>query len=239
MFCPECGKEIPVGARFCNFCGAVIPESAPRHARDDYDGEYDESTRVYRPDDLPDEERTKLYDLDNFAGYGEPVPPEEDYPYDDREFIDDSYDNYSDGEDDRTFMDKMDEKFRRDDDLPKKPKNKAWIWVIVIVAILVVAGIVTVVAITSGNAKKNNIAPTAATTAATVKPTVKPTEAPKPTKAPATQPPATEAPAPTAPPATEAPQVITEPPATQPPAPTQAPAPTAAPEPETQPQPES
>lgn len=239
MFCPECGKEISGGAKFCNYCGAPIPESGPRHAREDYgdpsaypNREYDESTRVYRPDDLPPEEPTKLYDLQNFEGYGEPVPPEEDYPYDDREFIDDSYDNYSDGEDDRTFMDKMDEKFRRDDDMPKKRKNKAWIWALVVVAILVVAGVVTVVAITSGNAKKNNTAPTTATVAATVKPTVKATEAPKPTKAPATQPPApTEAPAPTNPPATEAPQIITEPPATQPPAPTQAPA-TAAPEPE-------
>lgn len=29
MICPNCGKEIPEGAKFCNFCGVHIGEAAP------------------------------------------------------------------------------------------------------------------------------------------------------------------------------------------------------------------
>jgi hypothetical protein len=35
MFCPQCGKQVPDGARFCNFCGATIagpPQSDPMSA---------------------------------------------------------------------------------------------------------------------------------------------------------------------------------------------------------------
>jgi hypothetical protein len=32
MFCPQCGKQVPDGAQFCNFCGAEIAASAARAA---------------------------------------------------------------------------------------------------------------------------------------------------------------------------------------------------------------
>lgn len=240
MFCHECGKEIPDGAKFCNFCGAAMPEAGPRHARPEADTEllysFSDKSIPQVPDiDEPDPlDRTKVYEnLDetkvyNFEELERRAPESEDHlkkAPDDREMIGDSYENYQDGEDDDTFMDKLDNRFRRDEDnrdrRPQK-KNKTWLWITlgVLAAVLVI-----VLAILGFSGKlfgssKKTLPTVKPTVAATVKPTQKPnpTQAPRPTQAPApteAPKPATEAPKPVteAPPITEAPKPVTEPPA--------------------------
>jgi len=241
MFCNKCGKELPDGSKFCNYCGAQMPEAAPRHARPEPEeiysysdenarSEYDvseEMTKVYGPDDGLDQ--TKVYNFENF----EEKPGSSDVPeIDEREIIDDSFDNYSE---DDTFMDKMDRKFRRDDYDRRPQQNKhTWVWVVLGILAVVLIAVIAVLAVNGLNKKSDkDPKPTAATTAtqkATEKPTEKPTQKPtqKPTKAPETQAPQTEAPA-TQAPQTEAP--VTEAPQTEAPEPeTEAPAP----EPETE-----
>ncbi|MBQ3265135.1 MAG: zinc-ribbon domain-containing protein [Ruminococcus sp.] len=242
MLCPKCRKEISEGSKFCNHCGAALPEPEPRHARQDSEGELysysdkgkhddlndltpDEPTRVFDPvRDGVDE--TKVYPLGAFTD-GTPEPP---YP-NDREDFGDSYEDYRDDEDDKTFMDKLDDRFRRDDeydDRPPRKSSKTWLWITlgVLAAVLIILfAILTFSGKLFGG--KNNISPTVKpTAAAAVQPTQTPTEAPvptetqAPTKSPETEPPATDAPATDAPPITEAPRP------TDAPAPTEAPAPT-------------
>lgn len=244
MLCNNCGKEITDGAKFCNNCGAPVPEPAPRHARPDPEEEVysysdknlhdeldrtppEEPTRVFDP--IRDAaEETRVYDLKQH----EDDRFQQDQPYDPNKDINDSYENYSDGEDDQTFMDRMDNRFRRyddeDEDRPPK-KNKTWLWITlgVLAAVLI---IVFAILAFSGSIFKGDNKPTSLpTAAATVKPTEKPTEKatekPQPTKAPETkapetQAPATQAPATEAPPITEAPKP-TDPPVTPTDAPTQ------------------
>ena len=146
-------------------------------------GPVGDSTRVFEPADAP-----KDYHFENFEGTREPMPPD---GYDDREFIGDSYDNYTDGEDDRTFMDKLDDRFRRDDEY-KKPRNLTWLWIVLSAAAVVLFAVIIVMAVTASNRNKGNTLPTAApTVAATAAPTVPATEAPAPTDPPETEPPET------------------------------------------------
>lgn len=240
MFCNKCGKELPDGSKFCNYCGAQMPDAAPRHARSDPEeiysfsdenarSEYDvseEMTKVYGPDDGLDQ--TKVY---NFEAFEEKPGSADNTPaIDEREIIDDSFDNYTE---DDTFMDKMDKKFRRDDyGRPPQKKSNTWIWVVLGILAVVLIGVIAVLAVNgiNKNADKNPTKPTAATTATqkatekpTQKPTQKPTEKPKPTQAPRTEAPATQPPQ-TEPPVTEAPQTEA-PPVTEAPAPTDAPEP--------------
>ena len=244
MFCNNCGKEIPDGAKFCQHCGAQLPEPTPRHARPEPETEEvysysdkelhdeldrtppEEPTRVFDP--IRDAAETRVFDPNQYMGESYP----QDQPNND---LDDSYETYYDGEDDQTFMDRMDNRFRRnddDEDRPPKKSSKTWLWITlgVLAAVLI---IVFAILAFSGSIFKGSNKPTALpTTVATVKPTEKatekPTEAPKPTKAPETkapetQAPATQAPETEAPPITEAPKP-TEPPVTptDPPAPTEA-----------------
>lgn len=237
MFCQKCGKEIPDGAKFCSFCGAPSPEPSPRHAKPDPEELYsysdeqihdEDATRVFDPEQGVDEP-TRVYNFENFEdngqGFGVPYDQGGMYP-NEPEPLNDSYENYQDGLDDDTFMDRMDNKFRRDDyddydehGRPPKKKSKAWLWITLgIVAVVLI--IVFAVLAFSGNLFGNKkAAPTVAPTAATV---AKATTAPKPTKAPETQAPETQAPATeppaTQPPATEAPEPITEAPKTEAPA---------------------
>ena len=253
MFCQHCGKPIPDGANHCSFCGARVDEPAPRHARPEDDELYSYSdrrvpddgdlTRVYEPDQI---DQTKVYNFANFEGQGDGYDPNRDPNYDsnyDPDYdpnydprypdgpvpIGDDYENYQDGQSDDTFMDRVDQRFRRDDDddyddprRPRKKKSKAWIWIIVV--ILVIAAIVIAFFALKGKLfGKNDMKPTAPTAVAA---TAKPTQAPA-TQAPrATDPPvATSAPATFAPAPTEAPQIVTETPQPE----TQAPAPTTPP----------
>lgn len=242
MYCHQCGKEIPDGAKFCNFCGEPMPQ-APRHARPDpqpeelysfsdpsmadadpYPLDYsDDRTRVFDP--VRDEiDETKVY---NFEAFEEHDPVREEYVAidDDRERFDDSYENYLDGEDDDTFMDKLDNKFRRDDDYddrrPPQRSSKTWLWITLGVFAAVLIVVFAILAF-SGSlfGGKKNAAPTVKPTVAA---TVKATEKPKPTEAPkqTEKPKPTEAPKPTQASApTQAPQPITEAPQpTDPPAP--------------------
>lgn len=269
MFCQHCGKPIPDGASHCSFCGAPVDEPSPRHARPEDDELYSysdrhisddkDSTRVFDPNRDPIDE-TKVYNFAAFEGQGDGYDPNLDPNYDpnyDPNFdpnydpnydprypdgpvpIGDDYENYQDGQSDDTFMDKVDQRFRRDDydDYedgrgPRKKKSKAWIWITVIVIVVSLIAALAF-AVFSGNLfGKNNAKPTTprATVAATAKPTQAPaTQAPRQTQAPAPTeaPRPTQAPAPTQAPqiVTEAPRIVTEAPApTQPPAPTQAPA---------------
>ena len=88
MFCPKCGREIPDGAQFCTYCGAVTAEPAPRHAKpaaqeelysysdetmprdaDEFAfNEYQDQTRVFDPTQ-PSLDETKVY---NFAAFEDP-----------------------------------------------------------------------------------------------------------------------------------------------------------------------
>ena len=243
MFCNQCGKELPDGSRFCNRCGAEMPVKEPRHARPESEEIFSHSDRnehsefdvtplgMNQQDTTEISQRTQVYD---FALFEEPeAPPRE--MIDDREIINDSFDNYT--EDDGTFMDKLDRQFRRDDDDDDdEKKNNTWLWVLlgVVAAILVIAiGFVVVKALNNGTDKDNKptsaatVATQPATRQATEAPTEKPTEAPteKPTEAP-TQAPETEPPAPTEPPVPEP----TDPPEPEPtdppiPEPTELPAP--------------
>lgn len=265
MYCHKCGKEIPDGAKYCNYCGEAMPEAAPRHARPEPEPEelysFSDKSRLDPIDTGVTDplDRTRLYEnLDetkvyNFEAFEEhfPAPDEEPLrrPEDDREIIGDSYELYRDGDDDDTFMDKLDNRFRRDDyddhDDRRRKNSKAWLWITlgVLAAVLIVVFAVMAFSgkLFGGNNKPlPTVRPTAA---ATVKPTEKPrpTQAPKPTQAPepTKAPDPTQAPEPTeAPkPPTEAPQPITEAPKppteapaepTEPPAePTQEPASTA------------
>ena len=243
MFCNKCGKELPDGSKFCNYCGAKMPDASPRHARSDPEeifsysdenarSEYDvseEMTKVYGPDDGLDQ--TKVY---NFEAFEEKDPPaSRNVPeIDEREIIDDSFDNYSE---DDTFMDKMDRKFRRDDYDRRPQQNKhTWVWVVLGILAVVLIAVIAVLAVNGLNKNSDkNPKPTAATTATqkvtekptekpTQKPTQKPTEAPKPTQAPQTEAPPTQAPETEAPPVTEAPEPETEAPAPEPEPETQA-----------------
>ena len=215
MFCHHCGKEIPDGAKFCNFCGKAMPEAGPRHARPEPEEifSYSDGNRPSEFDvnELDEKDMTKVY---NFAAFEDNSPASEhsdDPVADDRENIDDSYENYQDGEDDDTFMDKLDNKFRRDEYDRKPPQNnKLWLWItlgVLAVVLIIVFAIMAFSGTFSGNKKA---LPTAATTATTAKATEKPkpTDAPKPTQAPEP----TYAPDPTeAPPEpTDEPQPITE-----------------------------
>lgn len=247
MICKNCGKTVPDGAQVCTFCGAPLSEEhAPRHARPDSEPEelysysdrhisddmdstrvfdpgrdIDDSTRVFRPGEFDDREKAYRDAFD--PNYDPNFAPGYDPAYDpayDPENIGDSYENYQDGEDDDTFMDKVDHRLRRDDrNHPKK--KRTWLWITLGVFAVVIALVLGFFAV-SGNpfGGKNNAKPTSATAPVA---TAKPTQAPV-TQAPApTEPPATQAPAPTEPPATQ-PPAPTEPPATQPPAPTEPPA---------------
>lgn len=251
MFCHKCGKEIPDGARFCNYCGTAMPEPGPRHARPEPESDeifsYSEENRPTEfdvdPDKLEIRESTRVfdpiretaakdYDLSLFEDGEDDREPDEEPPVsDDRENINDSYDNYTDDEDDRTFMDKLDDRFRRDDDHPGRQNSKTWLWVVLGIVIVALVIVIAVLAITASSGDRNkNVKPTTAPTAAA---TVNVTEPEKPT-----DPPATEAPAPTDPPATEAP-APTSAPITEAPAPTEAPQPEPEPEPEPEPQPDT
>lgn len=230
MFCHNCGKEVIDGAKFCRYCGAEIPEQTLRHARPEPEEIYSHSDMNEHTgfdvtplgvdqqdaDDISD--RTRVYDFGRFEDNR--VPGQE--PYDDREIINDSFDEYT--EEENPYDDRLDEYFREENILEKK---NTWLWVVlgVVIAILIIAiGFIAVRAITQ-NTNKNNkpTVSTVATVPATQKPTEKPTEPP--TQAPQpTQAPVTEAPAPTDPPAPEP----TDPPApvpTDPPAPTETPVP--------------
>ena len=105
MFCSNCGKEVPDGAKFCHSCGAPIPEPAPRHARPDPEEVYsysdknlhdtldmtppEEPTRVFDPiRDAADE--TRVYDFAQF----EDDSLQQEQPYNPNNDINDSYDNY-------------------------------------------------------------------------------------------------------------------------------------------------
>ena len=264
MFCKECGKVIPDGAKRCSFCGAEIRPSGPRHARPEADEELysysdrhlsddRDSTRIYDPAHESFDE-TKVYPLgafddggmdpgDGYGDYGNDFDPNYDPGYDpnygpgpmgpdDPETIGDDYEHYMDGQDDDTFMDKIDNRFRRDDDDYRRPKkSKAWIWITIIIVAVILIIVALVFAFSGklfGNKNKTPTTVPKATVTATVKPTQAPapTQPPAPTDPPATQPPATEPPAPTQPPApdppiTQAPEP-TQPPATQAPAPTEA-----------------
>lgn len=256
MFCQHCGKPIPDGANHCSFCGARVDEPAPRHARPEDDELYsysdrrvpdDDVTRVYEPDQI---DQTKVYNFAAFEGQGNGYDPNRDPNYDpgrdpnydpndDPRYPDgpvpigDDYENYQDGQSDDTFMDRVDQRFRRDEydedyDDPRRPrrkKSKAWIWIIVV--ILVIAAVVIAFFALKGKLfGKNDTKPTAPTTvAATAQPTQAPaTQAPAPTEAHEEErEPETFAPTPT-----EAPVIVTEAPRpeTQAPTPTQAPVPT-------------
>ena len=178
MFCNKCGKELPDGSRFCNYCGAQMPEPAPRHAspepEDIYSNsdmnarsEYDindglDRTRIYNADDGLD--RTKVYNFENFEEK-EPVGGRDVPEVDEREIIDDSFDNYT--EDDDTFMDKMDQKFRRDDyGRPPQRSNHTWVWIVLGVVAVVLIAVIAVLAVNgmSKNSDKDK-KPTVATTA--------------------------------------------------------------------------
>lgn len=245
MFCQKCGKVIPDGAKFCSFCGAPVPElePSPRHAKPEPEELYSysdeqihdedaldmETTRIFDPEQSVDD-MTKVYHFENFEDHGNAYGPDDRY-MNEPEPLNDSYENYQDGLDDDTFMDKMDNAFRRDDyddydeydnGRPPQKKSKLWLWItlgVTAVVLMIVFAILAFSGTLFGNKKAS---PTVAPTAATV---VKATTAPKPTKAPETQAPETQAPATqppaTQPPATEAPP-ITEAPATEAP-PTEAP----------------
>lgn len=248
MFCQHCGKPLPDGANHCSFCGAPIDAPAPRHARPEDEELYSysdrripddgDATRVYEPDQI---DQTKVYNMAAFEGQGNGYAPNDDpnrdpnYDPNDPRYPDgpvpigDDYENYQDGQSDDTFMDRVDQRFRRDEyddyDDPRRPhrkKSKAWIWIIVV--ILVIAAVVIAFFALKGKLfGKNDTKPTAPTTvAATAQPTRAPaTQAPAPTDAPAEERvPATQAPAPT-----DAPVIVTEAPRPE----TQAPAPTAPP----------
>ena len=162
-------------------------------------------------DPIRDAAETRVFDPNQYMG--------ESYPQDQQNNdFNDSYENYYDGEDDQTFMDRMDNRFRRnddDEDRPPKKSSKTWLWI-------------TLGVLAAVSNKPTALPTTVATVKPTEKATEKPTEAPKPTKspetkAPETQAPATQAPETEAPPITEAPKP-TEPPVTptDPPAPTEA-----------------
>ena len=222
MFCHECGKEIPDGAKFCNYCGEAQPQTGPRHARPEPEFEeissfsdnrdYEERVKLYQPvEDRYSDDATRVYHFKNFEGYNEPVPQDD---VDDREFIDDSYDNYSDDEDDRTFMDKLDDKFRRDDYRLKKQNNMLWVWILLSAVVVIIVALIIVLAVNSNSTKKNTKPTTAPTALPTKVVATEPDEIqeqePVETWAPEEWTPETEAPAPNDPPETEAPQVITE-----------------------------
>ena len=257
MFCQHCGKTIPDGASRCSFCGAPVDEPAPRHARPEDDELYSysdrhlsderDSTRVYDPDHQSIDE-TKVYHFEAFEGQGNGYDPNRDPNYDpdydpnydpnyDPRYPDgpvpigDDYENYQDGQSDDTFMDRVDQRFRRDDyddyeDDPRRPrkkKSKAWIWVTIIVIIVAAIAAIAITVFNGSLFGKKDAKPTTPTAvAATAKPTQAPaTQAPRATDPPVeTSAPVTYAPAPT-----EAPQIVTEAPRPE----TQAPAPTAPP----------
>lgn len=239
MFCHKCGKEIPDGARFCNFCGAEMPAPAPRHARPEPEEIYSHSDEndhsefdvaalgIDQPSvgDLRDEpahDATRVYDFSLFEE-APSAPASKEPEVDDRERIDDSFDNYTD-EDDLTFMDKLDRTFRRDEDDHsaraydnRRKQSRTWLWITLAVAAVMLVLIIVIAAVASGSKSRKDVKPTVAPTAATEQVTEQPTDEPAPT-----DPPATEAPLPTDPPATEAP-APTDPPATEAPAPTDPP----------------
>lgn len=218
MFCIKCGKENPEGARFCNFCGAEMPQIAPRHAKPDDDDIYSYSDRK-SPSDFdtlktpdPVAEETKVYDFGMFEDAETELLSSQDAD-DETTQIGDSYEMYQDGEDDRTMMDKLDDRFRRDDYGRQPKKNLTWLWVTLSVVAVILIAVIAILVVNGAQSKnkKTNVKPTVSATAAA---TVKATEAPAtaapttaaPTQAPATQAPETQAPAPTeAPPITVAP----------------------------------
>lgn len=221
-----------------------------RHISDERD-----STRVYDPERGSIDD-TKVYNFAAFEGQGNGYDPNRDPGYDPRYEpnydpnydsnydpnydprysdgpvpIGDDYENYQDGQSDDTFMDRVDQRFRRDDyddyDAPRRPrrkKSKAWIWIIVII-LIIAAVVIGFFALKDKLFGKNDRTPTAPTAVAA---TAKPTQAPAVQAPQATQAPVEEyEPAPYVPAPTEAPVIVTETPRPE----TQAPAPTDPPEP--------
>lgn len=249
-FCSFCGESVfDPAPRHARTDDEEIYSYSDQHISDDMD-----STRVFDPEQN-DMDATKVYDFaafedrdpnfrDDRDGYDPNYDPRYDPRYDpnydpnyspqnqDPSTIGDSYENYQDGEDDRTFMDKVDDRFRRDDDddnrPPRQKKSKKGLWItlgIIAVVLIIVLAVLAFSGKLFGNNKAKPTTVPKATVVATAKPTQpKATQAPAPTQAPETQAPATQTPAPT-----QAPQPITQAPQPTSPPPTQAPDPTTPP----------
>ena len=169
VFCNNCGKELPDGSKFCNYCGASMPEAKPKHIRpegkpryvdsrytENGDTEYDVvNERIAQPavDDLENgavSDETKVYNFSNFEESADKKAVDDEKSSDAaREDVGDSFDNYSD-EDDMTFMDKVDSKFRRDDDRPDKKRNLTWLWVSLGIIVVILVVVIAIVAFSSG-----------------------------------------------------------------------------------------
>ena len=145
MRCNQCGREIPDGLKFCDFCGAPL-SGAPRSASgaggaDDIPldlkrkGTSDLFSKPKEKNDFADDTGSSDYDFGTFADGIEIDEPEDD-PRAQGGF-NDSFDNFApDG--------------GSDNGVPQKRKSLLWLWITLAVVAVAAIVVAVIIALNSG-----------------------------------------------------------------------------------------